>query len=83
MTYKEKFLHDHPETMVLEIIGKCPAGYGYEPDTGKCPDGIRSTCSKCWNREMPQDYLNLEGGESSDQSKDDCAVSDFKVAGSQ
>lgn len=56
MTYKEKLLHDYPESMVLGTIGKCPADYGYEPDADNCPKDVRSCCSVCWSREMPMTY---------------------------
>ncbi len=52
MTYKEKLLHDHPEYVMFGTIGKCPADYGYEPESDDCPEEVRSSCSVCWNRKM-------------------------------
>lgn len=52
MTYQEKLLQDYPESVAWGVMRKCPAKYGYEPDTDSCPKGIRG-CGECWNREMP------------------------------
>lgn len=59
MTFREKLMQEHPEIMDYEDFEDamgCPSFYGYEPETGKCPDEYANCgvdfCCLCWNREM-------------------------------
>lgn len=63
MTFKEKYLLDHPEAadrVDAVIRSSCPIKYGY--DIGHvCGDYcFTTTCFACWDREMPEEYD--EGG---------------------
>lgn len=59
MTFREKLTQEYPEIMDYEDFEDamgCPSFYGYEPETGRCPDEYANCgfdfCCLCWNREM-------------------------------
>lgn len=53
MTFKEKWLVDHPNYAEYMFLDTCPYKEGYEADP--CPRCYEQgfTCSDCWNRELP------------------------------
>lgn len=55
MTFKEKWMFDHPDlSFDADKVG-CPSGYGYRKaraDRDVCRSG--ATCDECWNQEMPE-----------------------------
>lgn len=58
MTFKEKYLQDHPddsERIDSVIHMYCPDDFGYEEYQGCCSVTIEGSdrCIKCWDREMP------------------------------
>lgn len=60
MTYKEKFLEEHPNKTA--IIGEgCPYNYSYET-MSHCPvtGSNKHSCEACWNRQIPEDNNNEE-----------------------
>lgn len=60
MTYRDKFIEDHPEIPKKQILHEgipvCPSDCGYEPEDTPCPylDGS-GTCKSCWEREAPEE----------------------------
>lgn len=69
MTFKEKYLQEHPEeadTIDSVIAANCPDRIGYEAHQEICPVDLQAaiekndnSCVLCWNREMPK---NKEDG---------------------
>ena len=61
MTYREKLVMEHPECVGDHHPGGCagcPSTYGYEPEEDTCED--RSSCTACWNREIPNTKHKFE-----------------------
>ena len=61
MTYREKLAMEHPECVGDGQPGGCagcPATYSYEPEENTCED--RSSCTECWNREIPNTERKFE-----------------------
>lgn len=63
MTYREKFIQDHPNCTDVDIICTCPFQCKYE-DITICPCHPRSeqlsmNCRECWNREIPIDDTTI------------------------
>jgi hypothetical protein len=63
MTFGEKLREDHKNDVVpipsdFKGIG-CPKDYGYEKGQDFC-EGYGETCTKCWNREMPNTEPKVE-----------------------
>lgn len=50
MTFKEKYLQDHPDG---RIDGKCPSLFGYDVAHFNDEHCMSMSCSDCWKREMP------------------------------
>lgn len=53
MTFIEKYMTNHPHVVRESIIAaKCPHYFGYEqkPSSSYC---AATSCSECWNREIP------------------------------
>lgn len=58
MTYKEKLAIEHPENISDSAIGgaySCPYLYDYEKYENRPCAGTDSDCTKCWNREIPEE----------------------------
>lgn len=66
MTCREKLMIEHPDKICEVFYGGCigcPNFYGYLPVPFYCPDdevGNRETCTKCWDREIPENKENDE-----------------------
>lgn len=61
MTYREKLVMEHPECVGDAYPGGCkgcPSTYGYEPEEDTYED--RSSCTACWNREIPNTKHEFE-----------------------
>ena len=62
MTCREKLAQEHPEFVSSMNIGgckSCPQAYGYLPKPYYCGDSKNGkeaieTCTKCWDREIPE-----------------------------
>lgn len=57
MTFKEKWLQDHPGH-AFDPVCRCPSMFGYEPEGVNCANpkkisDMARVCGECWNREMP------------------------------
>ena len=59
MTFKEKLANEHPRRISGSELGgclECPKTYGYsEDDCSTCGGGSEEKCTKCWNREIPEE----------------------------
>lgn len=57
MTCREKLKKEHPERFcnayTAGCVG-CPHTYGYLDKPLYCIGGSKSTCTKCWDREIPE-----------------------------
>lgn len=56
MTFREKLAREHPGAICEGAEGGCygcPADYRYEEGLN-CPVSANFDCSKCWDREMPE-----------------------------
>lgn len=59
MTFKEKYMQDHPEAEKsgFDLLAHCPEAYGYEEyscETVGCSRNSIS-CKECWDREIPEE----------------------------
>lgn len=69
MTFIEKYMTNHPHVVRESIIAaKCPHYFGYEqkPSSSYC---AATSCSECWNREMPGTEKPKEKSDSIDIHK--------------
>lgn len=54
MTFREKWLKDHPDDAEHMFLDTCPHKEGYEAHScNRCYE-MGFTCRDCWNREMPE-----------------------------
>lgn len=53
MTFREKWLKDHPDDDEYMFLDTCPHKQGYEDDKCHRCSEQGFTCRDCWNREIP------------------------------
>ena len=53
MTFKEKWIQDHPGEEFKVGYARCPSSHGYsaKEDVSRC---LPLSCAQCWDREMPE-----------------------------
>lgn len=58
MTCREKAMIEHPKSIGSEFCGGvacCPSDYGYLDDPDFCDSYLPNRCTKCWDREIPEE----------------------------
>lgn len=66
MTYKEKYMADHPDYEWTNELGPgCPSDSGYDTESNEeknCHSNGGEGCVHCWDREMPKESIDISEG---------------------
>lgn len=76
MTFREKWIQEHPGEDIRGAITHCPPTFGYEDRTfqKQCPY-LPINCTQCWDREIPEEQTSAAN---EPVIKDSCDRTEFE-----